>query len=138
MSVEAAVMQSIKGLKCTQITRSGFSWRFDFQDIFTIHVNCPWRIISEKSIALGSEDDGQKFGLPEPLDGIKEAIRLLSEKTVTKATIEEITGDIAIEFDSNLRIEVFNHSSGYEGWECQSKSGLNVVGMGGGGITSFS
>lgn len=45
------------------------------------------------------------------------------------------TGDLRIEFDGNTRIDVFNQSCGYEGWDAYYTAGSarwGVIAMGGG------
>jgi hypothetical protein len=97
-----------------------------------LNAQCPWRIVNEFGIALGSEDDAQKFGLPAPVDGAKVAMELLALKPLSKLVITDTTGDLLLEFESGVRLELFNNSSGCEGWNCGTPSGLSVIGMGGG------
>ena len=108
------------------------SWGFDFDGRLRLNVQCPWRIVSDRGIALGSEDDGQQFGLPAPVDGGAVALKLLAAVPLKQVLVTEKTGDIVFEFESGIRLEVFNNSSGYEGWNCGTPSGLEVIGMGGG------
>lgn len=97
-------------------------------------MQCPWRIIGERGIELGSLDDGQQFGLPAPVDGSAVALRLLGETPLKQVLVLEKTGDIVFEFESGVQLEVFNNSSGYEGWNCGMPSGFEIIGMGGGSI----
>jgi hypothetical protein len=57
-------------------------------------------------------------------------MELLAQKPLKKLVITDKTGDL-LEFESEVRLEVFNNSSGYEGWNCGTPSGLEVIGMGG-------
>jgi hypothetical protein len=66
-----------------------------------------------------------------PLMQKKEALRFLAEPIVT-VTIRENTADLILELERGIYFEVFNSSSGYEGWECSSKNGLLLVARGGG------
>ena len=126
-----------RGLRCTGVELYALSsWSFDFEGQFGLNVQCPWRIINEHGLALGSEDDGQKFGLPAPVDGAAVATQLLSRSALRNIIFTEKTGDVAFEFESGVRLEVFNNSSGYEGWNCGMPSGLQVIGMGGGGTAN--
>jgi hypothetical protein len=139
MSVEAELTELIKGLKCTSVTRFGaLSWRFEFEGLVTLDARCTWRIISGGQVALGYEDHGQWYGLPAPVDGVAAATHLLSRDSAKRITIHKESGDIHLEFDSGTRLEVANYSSGYEGWECFTKSGLDVIGIGGGEIATCS
>ncbi|MGD0908537.1 MAG: DUF6188 family protein [Candidatus Acidiferrales bacterium] len=120
------------GLHCTIVTRfAAESWRFEFEGRTTLDVRCPWRILQKGRIALGNIDDGQQFGLPTPVDAKREAFALLTTR-IAKVTIREQTSDLIVELENGTLFEVFNSSSGYEGWECSSKNGLLLVAKGGG------
>jgi Family of unknown function (DUF6188) len=127
-----------KGLKCTEVAHyASYSWSFDFEGKFRLNVQCPWRLVDESGIRVGGEDDGQRFGLPAPVDAAKRAMDLLSVTWLKEVIVARKTGDICLEFASGARLEVFNNSSGYEGWNCGTPSGLQIIGMGGGGIHSI-
>jgi hypothetical protein len=137
MNPHQELSAATKGLKCISVTLyAPASWSFDFQG-FGLNIQCPWRIVDERGIALGSEDDRQKFGLPAPVDGAAVAMQLIAGSPLKQVVITEKTGDIVLEFESGTRLEIFNNSSGYEGWNCGTPSGLNIVGMGGGGIANI-
>ena len=137
MDIHLKVAQAAEGLTCTAVTLyAPHSWSFDFEGRFGLNAQCPWRIVNEFGIALGSEDDAQKFGLRTPVDGAKVAMELLALKPLSKLVITDTTGDLLLEFESGVRFELFNNSSGYEGWNCGTPSGLSVIGMGGGGTAN--
>ena len=52
-------------------------------------------------------------------------MELLAQKPLKKLVITDKTGDLLLEFESEVRLEVFNNSSGYEGWNCGTPSGLD-------------
>jgi hypothetical protein len=77
MSQLTSVSDAFVGLTCTDVVRfDADSWRFEFEGRTTLDVRCPWRVIAKGRIALGHADHGQRFGLPEPVDGVMEARRL--------------------------------------------------------------
>ena len=132
MTQNTQIDRAFVGLRCTNIVRFATeSWRFEFGGRTTLDVRCPWRIVEKGLIALGNVDDGQQFGLPSPVDARREALRLLADRIVS-VTIRERTADLILELEHGTQFEVFNSSSGYEGWECASKDGLLVVARGGG------
>ena len=132
-SIEAAFVN----LCCTEVTRFGAeSWKFDFEGKTVLQVYCPWRIVNATGIALGNGDHDQKFGLPEAVDAREEAKRLLNSKAV-KLTVRAKTADLLIEFENGSQLEIFNASSGYEGWECSDTDGLLVVARGGGEFATW-
>jgi hypothetical protein len=137
MDLHLKLAKVAEGLRCTGVTLyAPHSWSFDFEGQFGLNVQCPWRIVNEYGIALGSEDDGQQFGLSAPVDGAKIAIELLSVTPVKQLVVTDKTGDLLLEFESTVRLEVFNNSMGYEGWNCGTPSGLEIIGIGGGGTAN--
>ena len=129
---------SARGAKCTSVELyAPDSWSFNFDGRLWLNVQCPWRIINERGIKLGSVDNGQQFGLPSPVDGSAVAMRLLADAPLREVLVAEKTGDIAFEFESGSRLDVFNNSSGYEGWSC-GIPGFEIIGMGGGTIARVS
>jgi hypothetical protein len=92
--------------------------------------------VTASGIALGNADHEQKFGLPKPVDAREEAQRLLNAKAV-KVKVSAKTADLLIEFENGSYLEIFNSSSGYEGWECSDKEGMLVVARGGGEFATW-
>ena len=132
MTQKTQIDAAFIGLQCTNVVRfAAESWRFDFDGRTTLDARCPWRIVEKGRIVLGNADDGQQFGLPSPVDARREALGLLADR-IARVTIRENTPDLILELEHGTRFEVFNSSSGYEGWECSSKNGLLLVARGGG------
>ena len=130
--------EGLRGLSCTKVELyAPESWSFDFESEAGLNVQCPWRIVTAKGIVLTGSDHRQKFGLPEPIDAQDRALRLLSQHRVTRVSIIEKTADLVIDFGSDVKLEVFSNSCGYEGWNCGLKSGLQVIGIGGGTTASL-
>ena len=49
--------------------KAGHLWQLRFgEGGATLNLECPWKLLSEGRIAYGGDDDGQQFGLPEPID----------------------------------------------------------------------
>jgi hypothetical protein len=131
--ISAAFSDALSGLSCTSVEHPSDSyWQIVFgKSKVVFGVESPWRLLINGSIAFGDEDHAQKFGLPAPVDGPQRCLELLQGATVLSAAIREGTADVAIIFDNGARIEILNHSSGYEGWSCTFGE-LNVIGLGGG------
>lgn len=135
LAFEAAVAR-----RSCRVERRETDWAFDFQDDTGFAVGCHWRLISPDGIALTDEDDGQRFGLPEPVDAENKANALLGGATVTSATVDQLTADICLRFSNDLRLDVVNNSSGYEGWQGKFSRGgkaTSIIAMGGGGLAFF-
>jgi hypothetical protein len=131
--IHQALSSSARGALCTSVELyAPGSWSFNFEGRVWLNVQSPWRIVTGRGIALGSGDDGQQFGLSAPVNGGAVALQLLAATAIKHVLITHKTGDVVFEFDSGVRLEVFNNSSGYEGWNCGTSSGIEVIGMGGG------
>ncbi len=130
--------QAFVGRTCSVERESPF-WRADFGGQFTIAVRVPWRIVAKGRIMLGNEDDGQQFGLSSPLDGEQCSASLLSGRLVQALHIDRETGDLTFNFDGNTRIDVFNNSCGYEGWDAYytvAGDRRGIVALGGGKLVA--
>ena len=91
-------------------------------------------------IAFADSDDGQKFGLPEPIVGAATANTLLANRRTTDVEIDPLTADLSAYFDEETRIDLFNNSSGYEGWQASYPSDngqTQIIGLGGGDLAIF-
>lgn len=138
----SAISDATHGCAC-RVTRLDGGWSFSFTGTETrgcaIFASAPWRIVTGEGIAHAADDDGQWFGLPAPVDGEARANGILGGKRVFSFTVERVTADICVEFDGGVRLEVFNNSTGYEGWNAAFQVGqvdVTLVG-GGGGDLSF-
>ncbi len=129
----------IVGLESTGVRDLGKSdyWEFSLGDDVHFNVASPWRIVRSGCVKLGHCDHQQQFGLPQPVDAEVEATQLLAGRRVLRATLIEHTADVVIDFEGGIRLDVFNNSSGYEGWQLSGGNGRLVVGMGGGEVTEW-
>jgi hypothetical protein len=113
-------------------------WVFRFGPEVALRVAAPWRLIGEGAIELGYEDHGQRFGQQQPLDGAVTATRLLRSRIVESFSVAEVSADASIDFGGGYQLQVFNASSGYEGWTLGHIDGRQVVAQGGGHVVTFS
>lgn len=104
------------GQSC-EITRRDHDWHFEFRNGLSLAFSTPWRIVAGGRIAFGSADDGQLFGRGSPVDGQAEARDLVGSAPITSAAIDLETADLALHFGPTIRINVFNSSMAYEGWQ---------------------
>jgi hypothetical protein len=131
--------KAYRGCVCT-IQRREHDWVFRFGDSDGITVTAPWRIIQGGRIAHAREDDGQRFGLPQPVDGEARANGLLEGRWVEYIELDRVTADLRLHFDGQTRIDIFNDSSGYEGWQAGFRTDSDavlIIGMGGGDVSIF-
>jgi len=127
----------LKGKSCTRVYEHYEGhFTFDFGDANLV-AETLWRVIAKDRIALTSRDHGQQFGLPAPLDAAAEAMKLLGQSRIVDVELDETLADLSLEFEDGTRLEFLTESSGYEPWSLGAP-GVNIVGLGGGGTSSFS
>lgn len=127
---------SLVGRRCV-IGRREHGWTFGLSEGVGLAVSAPWRIVSGGRIAFASEDDGQMFGLKSPVNGEGEARKHLGSKAITVVTLDRETADLKLHFDAGTRIDVFNNSAGYEGWQAGyviNDKRWSLIAMGGGEV----
>jgi hypothetical protein len=81
-----------------------------------------WRLIHDGKAGRSSFDHQQRYGLPEPIDAIRELQEHIQSKLVTDAQIDKETGDLVFQFGVNRKLQVFNFT-GYEIWEITFPNG---------------
>jgi hypothetical protein len=113
-------------------------WNFRFGADIELNVECPWRVMSEGGNTFGGCDHGHQFGLPAPVDGEERTINALDGRPVERAEVHAESADLTIWFEGNRRLEVFNNSCGYEGWNLHGPKGFLIVAQGGGTIVCWS
>jgi len=132
----AAFEQAVVGRSCT-VTRRDHDWWFAFERDDGIAVSTPWRFVSRGVIALTDSDDKQWFGLSAPIDAEVRANSLLNGRKVVGVKVDAATADLCVWFSDDLKLDLFNNSSGYEGWEAKfthNENVINIIALGGGGF----
>lgn len=112
-------------------------WRFFVGSDEHLDVECLWRIVRGGHVVLTRGDHGQRFGLPAPVDAVRQAAGLLSGAAIVAVRLREATADIDVEFSGNLHLEVIPDSSGYESWQLYAPTGVCFVAQGGGQICTW-
>ena len=128
-----AFKAAVVGRSC-RVQRREADWAFDLRENVGLAVGCHWRLISADGIQLSDEDDGQGFGLPDPVDAETKANDLLAGATVFSATVDPVTADLCLRFSNGLRLDLLNNSSGYEGWHGHFNhdgNAVSIIAMGG-------
>lgn len=110
------------------------AWTFTFSGPVALTVASPWRAVMGETIALGWEDEGQRFGLPGPVQA-RERLAPLFSAQVAEASVES-RGDLRIRFAPQGELQVFNASCGYEGWQLDGPGAEWVVAQGGGRVVA--
>lgn len=110
------------------------SWSFRFGEGLEIRADCVWRLVIGGHIALSSEDHGQQYGLPSPVDAEVQCRSLIVQVKIERAEVREDTRDIVIGFSSGSRLEILPISSGYESWQLAGPDGTLTIAQGGGNL----
>jgi hypothetical protein len=119
------------------VNESGHYWFFGLGDSSTISVECPWRLLLKGKIRVTSEDHNQQYGLPAPIDAAAEANKLLNASLISSAEIRHGTGDLLINFEGELTLEVIPVFSGYEAWQFSTPQGRHVLAGCGGELSTW-
>jgi hypothetical protein len=128
------------GRECTEVQRREYDWVFSFENAGAVTCACPWRIICDDHIALANIDDGQLFGLKVPVNAPAKAKELFAGKKVVSVQAAPKSADLTVSFERETILELFNHSSGYEGWQATAQNGSAsyfLVAMGGGRLAMW-
>ena len=126
------MLRTLRGSSLTSLALPAEGvWSFDFSKA-SLNIECPWRIVVGETVVLGGSDHGEQFGLPAPMDAIAEALKILTGKCIEGVEIDPLTADLCIKLSGQARLDAFNCSSGYEGWNYGDVAGLSVAATGGG------
>lgn len=111
-------------------------WGFAFERDCMVATSALWRLVTDRGIAVSSEDHAQAFGLSEPVDAARRALELLPAP-VRAVEVSPVTSDLSIWFDRETRLEFLNTSSGYESWHFSGRTHegpRELIAMGGRGL----
>ena len=104
------------GKRLDWVEKDDFSWEFSFSDCLNLRVECLWRLLVSGKLVITSEDHGQQFGLPAPVDCLSELRRRVEGVPITSAKVRVGTVDITLHFGDIATLEVVGTSAGYEAW----------------------
>jgi len=111
-------------------------WVFAFDDEAALVVSCLWRLIEHNRIRFTSEDEGQQFGLPAPVDAAGELNRRVANARVEALVLRENTLDLELQFETGHVLQVIPDSSGYEAWIAHDRD-KQFIAVGGGELALF-
>ena len=81
-----------------------------------------WRVLGANMPRLSNFDHLQQYGLPSPIDAVRDLRELLLDRRIAEASLEERTGDVMLEFEGDVSLQVLNFS-GNEVWEFRFTNG---------------
>ena len=106
-------------------------WVFQFGKGVALSTQSQWRLLSKDAILLTSEDDGQRYGLPEPVDAVARIREFLESQVVSRVEVDQASADFTVYFDNKTVLQIVNLSSGYEAWTLDSEGDFLMVGRNG-------
>jgi hypothetical protein len=117
-------------------TRREHDWIVTFDNDVSIVVDCLWRLVESDRILITGEDNGQKFGLPEPLDSAAEVNHRLMGAVVEATELRSGILDLELRFSTGHSLQILPNSSGYEAWNLACGNRLFIA-VGGGELAVF-
>jgi hypothetical protein len=124
-------LESFVGKSLRTIEKLDWSWSFRFDAPLLISTEAPWRFIKERRVIVTDGDDGQRFGLPAPVDASACVLSSLPAPKVHSVVLDEETGDLRIYFAADVYLEFLQLSGGYEAWRARTGEG-EIICCGGG------
>lgn len=140
MDEETAFETDLVGRSC-RVERREHDWVFDFGDGRNVVTTCPWRLVDDAGIGVTNEDHDQWFGMAAPVNAGERANAFLENAQVILVRLDRVTSDLCLNFTNGWRLDVFNNSSGYEGWSgsyrFKDERARSIFALGGGGIAAI-
>ena len=128
-------LQALVGHPLLSVEKKDYSWFFVFAERASIVTETSWRFITPEGIFVTSEDHGQQFGLPEPVDAGQRLMSRVADLRVTAASIHPATGDLTARF-SELELQCLQMSCAYEAWRLHLGATKTIC-TGGGQLAYF-
>src|SRR5262245_2113706 len=124
------------GHRFQSLARREYDWVVAFDKDVSFVVSCLWRLIENGRIRFTSQDDGQQFGLPAPVDAVAEVNRRLAGAAVEAVELREGLLDLEFRFSTGHALQIIPDSSGYEAWNLFSGN-RQFIAVGGGELAIF-
>ena len=124
------------GHRFQSLARREYDWVAAFDNDASLVVACLWRLVESGRIRFTSEDEGQQFGLPAPIDAAAEVNGRLADATVEAVDLREGLLDLELRFSTGHLLQIIPDSSGYEAWNVGSGN-RQFIAIGGGELAIF-
>lgn len=126
----------LKGCRFQQLHRREYDWVLSFEGNAHFVITCLWRLLEQGTIKVTSEDDGQQFGLPAPVDAAGEVNRLLPGTWVDSVKLNDGTLDVDLRLSNGMVFQILPDSGGYESWTATNET-TEFIAMGGGMLSTI-
>jgi hypothetical protein len=101
---------------------------------YRVQIESLWRLVTSGAVALTSKDEGQLFGLNEPVRCVSELSSKLCGRVLDAVQVLPGTADLTLHLGAQT-LQVITDSSGYEAWQVEGPAGMVAVGQGGGNVS---
>jgi hypothetical protein len=124
------------GHRFQSLTRREYDWVVALDKDASLVIACLWRLVESGRIRCTSEDDGQQFGLPAPVDAAAEVNFRLAGAAVEAVELRQGLLDLELRFSTGHLLQIIPDSSGYEAWNvcCGNRQ---FIAVGGGELATF-
>lgn len=122
------------GRRFEKLVHREYDWMIVFENQASLVIGCLWRLIEANRIRVTSEDDGQRFGRPSPVDAAAEVNERLAGSRVTAVDLKDHTLDVLLTFDGGMSMQIIPDSSGYEAWVACLGKRRQIIAIGGGDV----
>lgn len=126
----------LSGHRFQSLTRRDYEWVIAFDNDVSLVIACLWRLVESGRIRFTSDDDGQQFGLPAPVDAEAEVNSRLAQVSVEAVELRQGTLDLELTFSTGHVLQIIPDSSGYEAWNLFRRN-RQFVAVGGGDLAVF-
>lgn len=100
----------------------------------SLQTACAWRLHNRKGILVSSDE----YSCGETREKASKIFQQeLVGTTIRAITIDEVPGDLLIEFDNDLWLDILPLSAQFESWNLKRKHGRQLVCLPGGRVTWF-
>ena len=126
----------LAGHRLQSFARREYDWVVAFDENASLVVACLWRLVESGRIRFTSQDDGQQFGLPTPVDAAAEVNGRLAGATVEAVELRQGLLDLELRFSTGHLLQIIPDSAGYEAWNVCSGN-RQFIAVGGGDLSVF-
>jgi hypothetical protein len=124
------------GHRLQSFARREYEWVVAFDKDASLVVACLWRLVESGRIRFASQDEGQQFGLPAPVDAAAEVNGRLAGAVVEAVELRLGLLDLELRFSTGHLLQIIPDSSGYEAWNVCSGN-RQFIAVGGGDLAVF-
>jgi hypothetical protein len=124
------------GQQFVSLERRDYDWVVTFGPEMKLTIECLWRLLENQRIRFASTDEGQRFGLPAPVNAAAEVNQRIAGKQIVSVDLREGTLDLTLGLSTGHAFQILPESSGYEAWQAQFRTAMFVA-VGGGNLAMF-